>query len=215
MVITHFGRALILGLIMVGTCCAGDWDPMSRAEAIEALESRDDQERRRALGRLAEIGSHEDVPTMLRLLWDDNTFVRGMAEQAVWGLWLRVDDPVLSPLFQQGIEQIRNDNLEEAIRMLNSVIVARPKFAEAWNRLGDAYVHLGDHETALRNYMQALEFNPYHFGVMESCGSIWLARQELAKAAKWFRRALEINPNLVATGITLRKIEEELRNDNI
>ena len=208
--------SLFIALTLVlSNSFAGKWDLLSRDDAIAALKSPYAQERRKGLGRLAEVGRLQDVPLMLKLLWDDDQFVRGMAEQAVWGLWLRMDDPVVNPLFQVGMQQIRHDNLEEAVKTLNKVIIAKPEFAEAWNRLGDAYVHLGDYETALRNYAQALEFNPYHFGVMESCGVIWLERQDFKKAANWFRQALQINPNLVASGMTLRKIEEEFGKDNI
>ncbi len=201
--------------LSIGLVLADDWSPWSRERAISALKSTYSQERRKGLGRLAEVGLPGDVPQMLKLLWDDDFFVRGMAEQSVWGLWMRTNDPVVDPLFQKAIEYISHDKITEGIDALNQVIVAKPEFAEAWNRLGDAYMHLGDYEQALRNYHQALEFNQYHFGVMESCASIWLERQNLKKAATWFRRAIEINPNLVAAGVTLRKIEDELGADDI
>ena len=209
------GFGLLIMVLIVEVVLADDWSPWNRDKALAALDSSYAQERRKGLGRLAEIGQHRDVPHMLKLLWDDDFFVRGMAEQSIWGLWMRANDPLVDPLFQTAIEYISHDKIKEGIDALNRVILAKPEFAEAWSRLGDAYMHLGDYEQALRNYQQALEFNQYHFGVMESCASIWLERQDLRKAAVWFRQALAINPNLVASGITLRQIEEELGADDI
>ena len=211
-------RKLIVSCLFFGISLAwagNDWSPMSKQEALTALGSFDVQEKRKALGRLAEIGDQNDVPQMLKLLWDDNEFVRGMAEQAIWGLWLRVDDPTARPIFQTGIQMTTFGEYSDAIKNFNRVVLAMPDFAEVWNKLGDVYSHLGDYEMALNNYLQALEFNPYHFGAMESCGSIWLERQDLKKAAFWLRKALDLNPNLISAGIALRRIEEELGQDDI
>ncbi len=213
----HLLARALLSLVLgaYGIALGADWGPLSREEALTALTSKFTLEKRKGLGRLAEIGEGQDVPKMLKLLWDDDVMVRGMASQAVWGLWMRANDPQVDPLFQQAVELITHDNIDQAVVTLNKVILAKPRFAEAWNKMGDVYSHLGDYDAALRNYMQALEFNPYHFGVMESCGFIWLQRQKLKRAASWFKKALEINPNLVSAGLTLRRIEEELGSDNI
>jgi tetratricopeptide (TPR) repeat protein len=191
------------------------WSALTRADAVKLLTSPHYEERRRALGRLAEIGAPEDVPMMLQRLWDENAMVRGMAEQAIWGLWLRVDDPVLTPVFQTGISLVMERKIDEAIDKFNLVILLKPRFAEAWTKRGDAYMHLGDYERALADYEHALELNPYHFGVLESCGEIWLERRDARKAAEFFRRALEINPNLWNVALILRELELRLENDRI
>lgn len=194
---------------------AADWSPLSRVEAIERLDSRQATERRRALGRLAEVGTAEDVPQMLTRLWDDDEMVRGMAEQAIWGLWMRSDDSTVDPMFQVGIDLIQQDKIEAALAQFNAVIAAKPEFAEAWNKRGDTFMHLGDYDRALADYQHALELNPYHFGVLESCGAIWLERRNARKAAEYFRRALDLNPNLFGVAMTLRDLEQRLNNDRI
>ena len=216
------GLVLAMGLTLSMPAYAADWgwapeqwSPMSRAEAIEGLASPRFEERRRALGRLAEIGTAQDVPLMLQRLWDENDMVRGMAEQAIWGLWLRMDDPVLEPVFQTGIAFVIERRLQDAIDNFNLVIRLKPGFAEAWTKRGDAYLHLGDDERALADYLHALELNPYHFGVMESCGEIWLERGNARKAAEYFSRALEINPNLWNVALILRELELLLEKDRI
>ncbi|HWQ39831.1 MAG TPA: tetratricopeptide repeat protein [Burkholderiales bacterium] len=210
------GMAALL-LVLAGSqpSMGADWSPLSREEALQKLGSTSAAERRAGLGRLAEVGVSDDVPLMLQKLWDEDETVRGMAEQALWGLWLRANDSTLDPMFQVSIDLIRQHKISAAIATLNEVITAKPDFAEAWNKRGDAYSIVGDYDRALADYQHALELNPYHFGVLQSCGDIWLERRDLRKAAHFFRRALELNPNLWDVALTLRELERRLENDKI
>ncbi|HZP94664.1 MAG TPA: tetratricopeptide repeat protein [Burkholderiales bacterium] len=209
-----FSAALILGCAAT-LAAAADWSPISRDEALTRLNSAQPDQRRAALARLAEVGTQQDVPRMLQMLWDDDELVRGMAEQALWGLWMRADDTTADALFQQGIELIHENEIDSAIEKFNQVVALKPEFAEVWNRLGDAYYDLGDTDRALAEYAHALRLNPYHFGVLESCGGIWLERRDARKAAEYFRRALDLNPNLIEAAQVLRELEEKLDNDRI
>ena len=194
---------------------AGDWTPLNREQALEQTRSKQLDKRRIAYGRLAEIGTMEDIPVLLTALWDEEELIRGIAEQSVWGIWLRTDDPVVDPLFQTGILLITEDKAQSAIEKLNRVIELKPDFAEAWNRRGNAYEALGDEDRALADYEKTIELNPHQFGAMESCAAIWMARSNYRKAAEYFRRALDLNPNLQEAVEALRALEAKLENDRI
>jgi tetratricopeptide (TPR) repeat protein len=194
---------------------AADWGPLSRAQALEQAKSSQTEKRRLAYGRLAEVGTADDVPVLLAALWDEEELIRGMAEQAVWGIWLRTDDPVADPMFQTGIQLLTEDKPEQALEKFDQVIALKPEFAEARKGRGDAYQFMGDEERALAEYEQVLRLNPYHFGTLESCGQIWLERGNYRKAAEYFRRALEINPNLWNVADILEQLEKSLENDRI
>lgn len=197
------------------SAAAADWGPLSRAQALEQAKSAQVDKRRLAYGRLAEVGTQDDVPVLLAALWDEEELIRGMAEQAVWGIWMRTDDSNADPMFQTGIQLLTEDKPEQALEMFNQVIVLKPEFAEAWNRRGDAYQFMGDEERALADYDHVLRLNSYHFGTLESCGQIWLERGNYRKAAEYFRRALEINPNLWNVADILQRLEKSLENDRI
>jgi tetratricopeptide (TPR) repeat protein len=198
-----------------GSGIAGDWSPLSREESLQKLTSPIAADRRAGLGRLAEVGLTEDVPVMLQRLWDEDEAVRGMAEQAIWGLWLRANNSAIDGMFQVSIDLLQQHRLQDAIAKLDEVIAVKPDFAEAWNKRGDAYLLAGNEQRALAEYEHALELNPYHFGVLQSCGEIWLERRDMPKAAHYFRRALEINPNLWQITELLMEIEKRLESERI
>ena len=211
----RFALALVLVVVSAGTAFAADWTPMSRQQAIEATRNSQADKRRLGYARLAEVGTMEDAPLVLAALWDEDELIRGMAEQVIWGIWMRTDDSVADPLFQTGVKLLVEDDPEAALAKLDEVLVLKPEFAEAWNRRGDAYVALGDFDRALAEYGRALELNPYHFGALDSAGRIWLERSDYRKAAEFFGRALAINPNQPELAEVLSGIEEKLENDNI
>jgi len=194
---------------------AADWGPLSRAQALEQAKSGQVDKRRLAYGRLAEVGTSDDVPVLLAALWDEEELIRGMAEQAVWGIWMRTDDPTADPMFQTGMQLLTENKPEQALATFNQVIALKPEFAEALNRRGDAYQFMGDEDRALADYDHVLQLNPYHFGTLESCGQIWLERGNYRKAAEYFRRALEINPNLWNVADILQRLETSFENDKI
>lgn len=207
--------ALMLAACFSLGAAAADWGPLSRTQALEQAKSGQPEKRRLAYGRLAEVGMIEDVPVLLAALWDEEELIRGMAEQAVWGIWMRTDDPAADPMFQSGIQLLIEDKPVQALEKFNQVIALKPEFAEVWNRRGDAYQFMGDEERALADYDHVIRLNPYHFGTLESCGQIWLERGNYRKAAEYFRRALEINPNLRNVADILQRLEKSLENDRI
>lgn len=209
---------LPLAVLLAGASPAAgarDWTPINREQALEQTHDSQLDARRLAYGRLAEIGTMDDIPLLLAALWDDEELIRGIAEQSIWGIWLRANDPVADPLFQTGMQLIVEDEPAAAIEKLNQVVELKPDFAEAWNRRGDAYSALGDEDRALADYEHAIALNPYQFGAMAACADIWMARSDYRKAADYFRRAIDLNPNLTEAAEALHALEKKLENDRI
>ncbi|HWA12049.1 MAG TPA: tetratricopeptide repeat protein, partial [Burkholderiales bacterium] len=192
---------LLWASLVAAPAFPAEWDRLTREQALAETRNPQVEKRRLAFARLAEVGTMDDVPVVLAALWDEEELVRGMAEQVVWGIWMRADDPVLDPMFQTGVRLLVEDEPRQAIEKFDEVILIKPGFAEAWNRRGDAWARLEEADRALADYGHALELNPYHFGALESCGRIWLERGEYRAAAGYFRRALDLNPNLLEVAL--------------
>ena len=79
----YFRSLLIIGLFLFSfpLVLAEDWGSRSdREQSLEQLKDFDASVRRSALALLADTGMIEDVPHMLRLLRDDDSAVRSMAD---------------------------------------------------------------------------------------------------------------------------------------
>ncbi len=55
-----------------------------------------------------------------------------------------------------------------------------------------------------------LKRNPRHFGALSGLGQIYFQLEDYERSLAWFRRALEVNPNMLGVEINIRGIEELL-----
>ena len=185
--------------------------PATRAEALAALESPATERRAEAVVWVANHGRMEDTPLLMKRLHDDSPFVRGYAERALWLLWGRSGDAAIDQLMARGVEQMQAGGLDAAIATFTEVIGRRPDFAEGWNKRATARYLAGDYRRSLEDCDEVIHRNPAHFGALSGYGQIYFQLEQYEQAIAWWRRALEVNPNLLGVEIQLRRAEELLR----
>lgn len=185
--------------------------PKSRAEALAALKNADTATRAEAVVWIANRGSMADAPLLHERLRDESAFVRGFAEQGLWLLWTRSGDAGIDALMAKATEEMQAGRYREAISLLNDIVAKKPDFAEGWNRRATVHYLAGDLQKSIADCDQVLKRNPGHFGALSGLGQIYLQLQDDAKALEWFRRALEVNPNMVGVEMNVRMLEERLR----
>jgi tetratricopeptide (TPR) repeat protein len=185
--------------------------PSDRSQALAALADASAEQRAEALAWLADHGAMADQPLLLGGLRDADPFVRRVAEQALWRLWSRSGDEVIDRLLVAGIEQMQAERYDEAIATFSEVIRRRPEFAEGWNKRATARYLAGDFERSMRDCDEVLRRNPHHFGALSGYGQIHFQLEQHDKALAWWRRALEVNPNMPGVEINIQGIEELLR----
>lgn len=188
-----------LGLALVMLFPAHDaraWGLMNRTEALTQTDSPHLEKRRQGYGRLADVGTMDDIPLLLAALRDEEAIIRGVAEQSIWGIWMRANDTSVDHSFQVGLSLVEQKEYLQARAKLTEVVEQRPDFAEGWHRRGEVFVLLDDWDSAFRDFQQALSLNPNHFGALEGMGHCRLNRGDPKAAADYFRRAIELNPNL-------------------
>lgn len=151
-----------------------------------------------------------DQPLLLARLRDESPFVRGFAEQGLWLLWSRSGESEIDRLMVAGIEDMQAGRHAEAIAAFGAVIRRRPDFAEGWNRRATAYYLAGDLERSLADCEEAMKRNPFHFGALAGYGQIWFEMGEYEKALASWRKALEVNPNLLGVEFKLRALERRI-----
>lgn len=71
---------------------------------------------------------------------------------------------------------------QDAARLLETVVAAEPRNANAWNLLAYSNRKLGNGEKAFDLYRKALALDPRHKGAHEYLGELYLDRGDLAAA---------------------------------
>jgi len=185
--------------------------PKSRAEALAALKNADTATRAEAVVWIANRGSMADAPLLHERLRDESAFVRSFAEQGLWLLWTRSGDAQIDGLMAQATEEMQAARYGEAIKLLNQVVEKKPAFAEGWNRRATVYYLAGELQRSIADCDEVLKRNPGHFGALSGLGQIYLQLDDEETALKWFRRALEVNPNMLGVEMNIKMLEERLR----
>jgi tetratricopeptide (TPR) repeat protein len=208
-----FSLVVVTCLILLGSAMplhvAAQSADLERAHA--ALQGGDVDARRNAIVQLAKAGAMADAPALHRALRDDDEMVRAMAEQALWLIWSRSNDPRVDALFADGLELMNNGQLKNAIDVFSKIIAAKPDFAEGWNKRATLYYLVGDLQRSLADCDEVIKRNPQHFGALSGYGQIYVQMGELDKALEYFRRALEANPNMQGVRVNIDGIERLLK----
>jgi tetratricopeptide (TPR) repeat protein len=185
--------------------------PGSREEALAALGSSDAATRAEAIVWIARHGAEADAAPLYERLRDADPAVSAYAEQALWLLWSRSGDAEIDRLMARGTDEMSEGRHREAIATFSQVIERKPAFAEGWNKRATALYLAGDYRRSLADCAEVLKRNPRHFGALSGAGLNHLELTEHGAALEWFRRALEVNPNLHAIEGEVRRLEELAR----
>jgi tetratricopeptide (TPR) repeat protein len=185
--------------------------PQTRAEALGALASPDAAARAEAVVWLANRGGMEDAPLLHERLRDESSFVRGFAEQGLWLLWSRSGNAEIDRLMALGSQAMQAGRHSEAIGVFSRIIEARPEFAEGWNRRATVYYLAGQYDKSIADCHEVLKRNPRHFGALSGMGQIHVHLEDYENALRWYRRALEVNPNMLGVEMNIRLLEEKLK----
>jgi len=205
-------RGLIVLLAIVLTAAAlpaFPAEPASRAEAVQALASPDAATRAEAVMWVANRGTMADAELLHQRLRDESDLVRSYAEQGLWLLWSRSGDPRIDAVMAQGGEQMQAGRYAEAIKIFTSVIKAKPQFAEGWNKRATAYYLAGDYDKSIADCGEVLKRNPKHFGALSGMGLVYTKLEQYDEALKWFRKALDVNPNMVGVEMNIELLKQK------
>ena len=185
--------------------------PQTRAEALGALRSLDAAARAEAVAWLANRGGVEDAPLLHERLRDESSLVRGFAEQGLWLLWSRSGDAEIDRLMALGTEAMQAGRHADAISTFSEVIHRKPDFAEGWNRRATVHYLAGQYDKSIADCHEVLKRNPRHFGALSGMGQIYVQLEDDEQALHWYRRALEVNPNMLGVEMNIRLLEERLK----
>jgi tetratricopeptide (TPR) repeat protein len=204
-------QILLLAALTATAAPAFPEPPRSRQEALAALASPDAAARAGGVVWIANHGGMDDAPLLHERLRDESAFVRGFAEQGLWLLWGRSGDAEIDRLMARGTGEMQAGRHAESIAVFSEVVRRKPDFAEGWNRRATARYLAGEYRRSLADCDEVLKRNPRHFGALSGVGLIYVSLEDYEQALQWFRRALEVNPNMTGVEINIREVEERLK----
>jgi tetratricopeptide (TPR) repeat protein len=187
---------------------AEDWP---RDQALAALAHPDPVARFTGVLRLAQIGEMGDASAVLDRLHDEDPKVRSAAAGALGLIWSRSGDAEIDRQLNEGTEKMQGWALQEALEIFNEVVVARPDFAEGWNKRATVWFLLGEPQKSLDDCEQVLQRNPAHFGALSGAGQVALELGRAKLALDYFERGLAINPNMALPAIRVQQIKAFLK----
>jgi tetratricopeptide (TPR) repeat protein len=201
-----------VGALLLWLMAAGG-PPGETETLLEALRGGTVSERRHAAARLAEVGGDVAIPALAKALRDTDAGVRALAQAALWAIWHRSGDVEVDGLLQQGIAALEERRFPDAVALFGEVIRRAPAFAEGWNKRATVYYLMGEWDRSLADCEEVVRRNPIHFGALSGFGLNLIQKGNLARAAEYFEKALQVNPNMEQIESLLEEIRETLQKE--
>lgn len=207
-----FVCARVLGLAwLVVAALPAAASPLTRPQALAALEQPQVQRRLEGVQRLGAIGVGRDADRLLARLADDDPEVREEAATAIWLIWGRSGDAAIDRRYARGVAQMQSGDVQAALATFTDIVRRKPAFTEGWNKRATVWFLLGENEKSLRDCEEVFKRNPRHFGALSGAGQIHLQLGHHEQALHYFKRALAVNPNLDTIEAVIPVLEEHLR----
>jgi tetratricopeptide (TPR) repeat protein len=139
----------------------------------------------------------------------------GLITAVLWALMACGGKDNPEKFLQEGFSQFQQQNYDGAIKNYELAIALGAKSPNAYNMLGQAYRFKFQQthdpklaESEIISFQKAVEIDPKYWAAMLNLGTSYYSRGDKAKAAVWFKKAMEINPHHPDRGLYDKMIAE-------
>ncbi len=136
-------------------------------------------------------------------------------EDRIWAQWLASGSDTANLLMARVKTAVEAQDMDLAIKLLDSIIALKPDYTEAWNRRATIYFMKRDFGAALADIEQVLAREPRHFGAMSGLGMILQEFGDDKHALEVFRRALSIHPRLQRIPDLVKQLSQKVEGRDI
>lgn len=110
--------------------------------------------------------------------------------------------------YDLGVKALQAGDYQRALVLLQKVVQAEPRNADAWNYVGFSHRKLKQFDQSLAAYQKALAINPDHRGANEYLGELYLMTGEPQKARERLAKLQSLCPRGCEEYDDLRKAVE-------
>ncbi len=136
-------------------------------------------------------------------------------EGRIWAVWMASPSDTAMLLMSRVRRAVDAKNLDLAVKLLDSIVVLRPDYVEAWNRRATLHFMRKDYTRSLEDIRQTLAREPRHFGALAGLGMIMQELGEDKRALEVYRKALEVNPHMPRLPELIRSLTEKVEGRGI
>ena len=136
-------------------------------------------------------------------------------EKKIWSIWIKhPDDNSLTGKLEFGTELMQYGDYNYALRVFDNIIVADPKWSEAWNKRATVYFLMSEFTNSLDDIDKVLSIEPRHFGALSGQARIFIKLQKYERAIKSIEKALKFYPSFRSREL-IPEIERLIREESI
>jgi tetratricopeptide (TPR) repeat protein len=136
-------------------------------------------------------------------------------EGRIWALWMISPSDTASLLMSRVRRAVEAKNIDLAVKLLDSIVVLRPDYIEAWNRRATLHYMQKDFTRSIEDIRQTLAREPRHFGALAGLGLIMQELGEDKRALEVYRKAIEVNPHLPRIPDLIKSLTEKVEGREI
>lgn len=136
-------------------------------------------------------------------------------EMEIWKIWLETDSPTTELLYARGAGMVAAGDLDLALRLLDTVVLLDPGFAEGWNMRATLHALRRDYSAAIADTRKTLELEPRQFMALQGLGELLQNLGDDKGALTAYEAALKINPSLEQAQQQARFLRRKIDGDRI
>lgn len=167
--------------------------------------------RRAAALALGLLGDNSCVPQMGPMLASDDRKLRLVVDDAMRAIGAREGTTAERQQLELIVRANECGNFEKSIEMSTAMIDSMGGSAEAFHQRSLALFQVDSIEQAIEDCRQVLKLNGYHYAAMVGLGHCHLELGDLLESLFWFRRALDVNPDLEQVRLQIRRLEKAIQ----
>ena len=145
----------------------------------------------------------------------NNSKSAALLEEKIWSIWNEHPTNIkLTDKLEFGTELMQYGDYNYALRVFDNIIIADPKWSEAWNKRATVYFLMSQFTESLNDIDNVLNIEPRHFGALSGQARIFIRLQKYEKAIKSIEKALIFYPSF-KSGEMIPEIERLIREESI
>ena len=141
-------------------------------------------------------------------------------ENKIWKIWLTHPSNDrrgyrLTELLAQGSLFINRRELSKAYGVFSQIILADPKWAEAWNKRATVLYMLGRYEQSQNDINEVLKLEKRHFGALSGQGLVQIKLKNYKKAIESYKEVQKLHPSMQAPKVMIPRLKKLIKEQSI